>query len=176
MTEDENYFRKWFVDVLEPLRDKGDAGFVFAVVSLPLLERYLREKSDAGQASTLPQEFFDELGALFPDIAGKERDFWHCYRNGLLHQAAFSKAKIGKRIEVMSNAALSGYDIRPVYFDISSDTFYLNPMTFFDRVTTTILSDFATYMGSLSPAIGCREKSLQTRQSLMLRRPLAAYP
>ena len=64
MTEDENYFRKWFVDVLEPLRDKGDAGFVFAVVSFPLLERYLREKSDAGQASTLPQEFFDELGSI----------------------------------------------------------------------------------------------------------------
>jgi hypothetical protein len=60
---------------LEPLRDKGDAGFIFAVVSLPLLERYLREKSGAGQASTLPQEFFDELVALFPEIAGKERDF-----------------------------------------------------------------------------------------------------
>jgi hypothetical protein len=44
--------RHEFVDVLEPLRDKGDAGFIFAVVSLPLLERYLREKSGAAIGDT----------------------------------------------------------------------------------------------------------------------------
>ena len=127
MTEDENYFRKWFVDVLEPLRDKGDAGFVFAVVSFPLLERYLREKSDAGQASTLPQEFFDELGASISRSLEKRETSGIAIETVSCKQAAFSKAKIGKRIEMMSNAALSGYDIRPVYFDISSDTFYSEP-------------------------------------------------
>jgi hypothetical protein len=90
MTDHEENFRKWFVDALGPLRSKGDAGFIFAFVSLPLLERYLREKSGAGEAMTLPTQFFVELGKLFPEVAGREKSMWHCYRNGLLHQAAFS--------------------------------------------------------------------------------------
>jgi hypothetical protein len=50
------------------------------------------------------------------------------------------------------NAGLSGHDSRPVYYDTPSDSFYVNPLAFFDRVTGTILTDFATYLGSLSPA------------------------
>lgn len=153
MSDDEIYFRKWYVDALAPLRKNSDAGFIFAFVSLPLLERYLREKSGAGQALTLPPQFFTQLRALFPEVVGKENDFWHCYRNGLLHQAAFSKEKIRNGIcVVMPSAGLSGHDPRPVYHDAATNSFYLNPMVFFDRVTSTILADFATYLGSLSPA------------------------
>ena len=68
MTDDETYLRNWYINALAPLRHNGDAGFIFAFVSLPLLERYLREKSGAGEARILPQAFFDELRALFPEI------------------------------------------------------------------------------------------------------------
>jgi hypothetical protein len=152
VTDHEENFRKWFVDALDPLRSKGDAGFIFAFVSLPLLERYLRQKSGAGEAIRLPPQFFVELGKLFPEIAGREDRMWHCYRNSLLHQAAFSQQKRRQGIVVVLNAALSGHDQRPIYYDISGDCFYMNPEEFFDRVTNTILGDFATYLGSLSPA------------------------
>jgi hypothetical protein len=152
VTDHEKNFRKWFVDALDPLRRKGDAGFIFAFVSLPLLERYLRQKSGAGEAIRLPPQFFVELGKLFPEIAGREDRMWHCYRNGLLHQAAFSQQKRRQGMVVVLNAALSGHDKRPIYYDISGDCFYMNPEEFFDRVTNTILGDFAAYLGSLSPA------------------------
>ena len=89
MTDHEENFRKWFVDALDPLRRNGDAGFIFAFVSLPLLERYLREKSGAGEAITLPTQFFVELGKLFPEIAGREDRMWHCYRNGFCTKRHF---------------------------------------------------------------------------------------
>jgi hypothetical protein len=152
MTDHEKNFRKWFMTPLEPLRGNGDAGFIFAFVSLPLLERYLREKSGAGEAAILPPQFFLELRKLFPEIACRENNMWHCYRNGLLHQAAFSQEKRRQGIVVVLNAALSGHDNRPIYYDISGDCFYMNPEEFFDRVTKTILGDFTTYVGSLSPA------------------------
>lgn len=152
MTDHEENFRKWFVDALDPLRGKGDAGFIFAFVSLPLLERYLRQKSGAGEATSLPTQFFVELRSLFPEIAEREKSMWHCYRNGLLHQAAFSQQRRRKGIVVVLNAALSGHDKTPIYYDISNDCFYMNPEEFFDRVKNTILEDFTTYLGSLSPA------------------------
>ena len=123
MTDHEENFRKWFVDALDPLRGKGDAGFIFAFVSLPLLERYLREKSGAGEAISLRTQFFVELGKLFPEIAGREDRMWHCYRNGLLHQAAFSQVKRHQGMVVVLNAALSGHHKRAIYYDSLGDCF-----------------------------------------------------
>ena len=112
--------------------------------------------SGAGEAISFPTQFFVKLRSLFPEIAGRENSMWHCYRNGLLHQAAFSQAKRRQGIVVVLNAALSGHDKRPIYYDISGDCFYMNPEEFFDRVKNTILGDFTTYLGSLSPPIRCR--------------------
>jgi hypothetical protein len=74
---------------------------------------------------------------------------------------------------VVLNAALSGHDKRAIYYDSLGDCFYMNAEVFFDRVKNTIdpfasaetnpfdhshngvgriLEDFATYLGSLSPA------------------------
>lgn len=151
MSDDKDNFIKWYVNALAPLRSNGDAGFIFAIVTLPLLERYLREKSKTGQANSLPERFFVELGQLLPDIADKTNDFWQCYRNGLLHQATFSKGKLrGGVTLVMPSAGLSGGNLQPVYFDASTKSFYMNPVAFFDLVTSHILSDFGTYLGSLS--------------------------
>jgi len=153
MNTDESNFKAWFVDALQPLRLNGHAGFIFALVSFPLLERYLREKSGAGEAISLPVQFFNELASLFPAISGKQSAFWHSYRNGLLHQVSFSKSKISNGgVVVMPQAGLSGYNPRPVYYDATTDSFYMNPLVFFDTVTAKILSDFSTYRGVSSPA------------------------
>jgi hypothetical protein len=94
----------------------------------------------------LPPVFFSNFGVLFPAIAGQEQSFWDCYRNGLLHQVTFPRAKLKRGIWVtLPEAGISGYDQRPVYFIPSSNQFFLNPLVFFDLVTTRILVDFSSY-------------------------------
>lgn len=152
MSTSEYDFRKWFVDSLALLRGNGDAGFIFVLIAFPLLERYLRRKSGCPDGQPLTSAFKTNLGTLFKDIAGKETEFWDCYRNGLLHQVTFPRAKLNKKgIWVdLPEAGLSGYDPRPVYFLPATEQFYLNPTSFFDAVTSAILADFATYEGSNS--------------------------
>ena len=60
-------FKSWFVDVLEPLYRKREAGFVVLIVSLGLLERYLREKSGVHEAN-LDDRFYDELRKVLPAL------------------------------------------------------------------------------------------------------------
>jgi hypothetical protein len=144
-------FQKWFLDSLAPLRGNGDAGFIFALTAFPLLERYLRQKSGCPDGQNLTPGFFTNLRLMFPDIAGREHSFWDCYRNGLLHHATFPQAKLDKTTGIwvpLPEAGISGYDTRPVYFLAPTSQFYLNPLSFFDVVTNSILADFATYEGS----------------------------
>jgi hypothetical protein len=141
-------FKRWFIDSLSPLRANGHAGFVFVLIAFPLLERYLRGKSACPEGQPLTPAFLSNLGVLFPAIAGKEKSFWDCYRNGLLHQVTFPKAKLDRKTRIwvaLPEAGISGYDQRPVYFIPSSNRFFLNPLVFFDLVTSTILADFSAY-------------------------------
>jgi hypothetical protein len=154
MSNAETDFRRWFVDSLAPLRNNGDAGFIFVMVAFPLLERYLRNKSGTAEGESLGTDFFDLLGEVLPDIVNKRNDFWQCYRNGLLHQVAFPKAKPmwdkknKARIWVdLPPSGISGHDERPVYFHQQWGAFILNPIAFFDHVTKTILDNFAVYEG-----------------------------
>lgn len=147
-------FKKWFVESLSPLRANGDAGFVFALIAFPLLERYLRAKSECREGHNLTTTFYANLGRLFPGVSERENAFWDCYRNGLLHQVTFPKAKLNKTTEIWVNlpeAGISGYDPRPVYFLPATNQFFLNPIAFFDFVTGTILADFSNYESASSP-------------------------
>ncbi len=148
MTTSESQFRKWFVDSLAPLRTSGEAGFIFLLVAIPMLERYLRRKTQCPDGQDLTDVFFNELGKLFSEIVGRERDFWNCYRNGLLHHVTFAQEKWARRTSEwkgLPKDAISGHDPRPVYFDQSRSEFYVNPVAFFDVVTAAVLADFATY-------------------------------
>jgi len=150
MKNSEVEFRKWFVDSLDDLRTNGDAGFIFLLVAFPLLERFLRRRSQCPEGQNLNDSFFRNLSALFGEIAGREKDFWSCYRNGLLHHVTFPRAKLAKKgvWRTLPEAAISGHDSRPVYFLAASKQFYVNPTSFFDAVTSAILADFATYESS----------------------------
>jgi hypothetical protein len=148
MSDAEADFRKWFVESLDPLRANANAGFIFVFVAFPLLERYLRRKSGCPDGENLTPAFFKQLGLLFDGIVGNECEFWHCYRNGLLHQATFPQAKLDKRRGIwvtLPDAGISGHDPRPVYFVLEKAQIFLNPISFFDAVTSAILKDFGTY-------------------------------
>jgi len=148
MTNSESDFRKWFVDSLAPLRTTGDSGFIFLLVAIPILERYLRRKSECPEGQELTDAFFKELGKLFAEISGREMDFWSCYRNDLLHHVTFAQAKWVRRTSEwkgLPRAAISGHDSRAIYFDQAQNEFYCNPIVFFDFVIATVLADFTTY-------------------------------
>jgi hypothetical protein len=148
MTTAQSDFENWFVNSLKGLRDNGDAGFIFTLVSFPLLERYLRNKSGCPEGETLTNQFFTNLAHVLPEIAGVERQFWNCYRDGLLHQVTFPKAKLDKKTRIWVNlppAGISGHGSGPIYIEPNVGGFFLNPIKFFDHVTATILGDFSVY-------------------------------
>jgi hypothetical protein len=70
------------------------------IISLALLERYLRQKRGIGEVTSLPDEFFDEFCELFPKIPDipVARQFWRVCRHGLMHQAAFNVTTVGGQI------------------------------------------------------------------------------
>jgi hypothetical protein len=156
MTPAQSDFENWFVNSLKDLRDNGDAGFIFALVAFPILERYLRNKSGCPEGKPLTPEFFSNLVKSLPEISGKERDFWDCYRNGLLHQVTFPKAKlVDKKAGIwvsLPSAGISGHGSKPVYIEPKTGGFFLNPIKFFDHVTTAILSDFSVYEEANKPS------------------------
>jgi hypothetical protein len=147
MPSSKDDFEKWFITSMAPLRRDGNAGFIFALVAFPLLERYLRNKSSCPEGEPLKPQFFTALGEMFSEILGKQDAFWDCYRNGLLHQVTFPKAKLNKKgIWVnLPPAGLSGHDLRPIYFHQTFGAFFLNPLEFFTHVTKTIWNDFGTF-------------------------------
>ena len=154
MSEAETNFRKWFVDSLQTLKRDGDAGFVFAMITFPLLERYLRNAAGCTEGENLTNGFFTKLGEHFSGIpSGREREFWNCYRDGLLHQVTLPLAKRDKTKKKngiwvnLPPAALSGHDKRPIYFE-PTNGFFLNPLAFYGYVVDElILKHFDTYEG-----------------------------
>ena len=81
------YFRSWFVRLLESLYPQTDAGFAITMIAFPRLERYLRQKVQLTPKDSLSSAFYDELYGLFPELqsAVKVSEFWQIYRNGILH-------------------------------------------------------------------------------------------
>ena len=140
-------FKCWFSDVLVSLYPNVEAGFVITMIALPLLERYLREKSGVNEG-TLNGAFYNALRDVFPALPDKpmaER-FWQVYRHGLLHQAALSQRN--QRGVQMPSSWMSTRFPQPITID--DGEFWVNPAEFAKTIIKTIESDFATYEGRSS--------------------------
>jgi hypothetical protein len=90
-------FKTWYVQVLEGLYEKRDAGIAVLMISLPLLERYLRRKHKLGPEERMTDAAMVGLCTMFPALraADQARAFWDVYRNGFLHQATVKRSKKG---------------------------------------------------------------------------------
>ena len=147
MNENEMNFQKWFKQPLSNLYSNPNAGFIILMISLPLLERYLREKSKTFEAS-LKDEFFYELITIFPAL--KElpvaKKFWEVYRHGLLHQATLKVRDLSLSVGVYNSTdeIIHGYNN-------NGDNFCVSPNAFSNRIILTIENDFATFEGNNSP-------------------------
>ena len=138
-------FDRWFTDVLRALYTIRNSGFAPVMVSLPLLERYLRERSGVHEKASLDDRFHTELNRIFPELPdlNTARKFWKTFRHGLLHQVAFSaemQGGDGKRLGGLSNECDA--------IQVSPDGhFWVNPGKFSDRVVNVIQGDFSTFVG-----------------------------
>jgi hypothetical protein len=79
-------FKCWYADILERLYTNGEAGFVILMITLPLLERYLREKSGVNEGDLI-DPFYVQLRRVFPALPDNTaaRNFWQVYRNLIIN-------------------------------------------------------------------------------------------
>jgi hypothetical protein len=147
MTEnliDKLNFKLWYKRVLENLYDDPDAGFPILMMTFPLLERYLREKSENYENNSLNDKYHEELLKVFPELmtVGNSKTFWKIYRHGILHQATLSK-----KDKTISGCLTSRYN--SINID-SKGVIYINPADFSKKVIMAIESDFNTFIAASS--------------------------
>lgn len=89
-------FKEWYVQTLETLYPHRWVGFPIVIISLALLERYIRRRSKTHEKDNLGDNAMGVISEVFPVLKGEERNFWHIYRNGLLHQVTFMGGQISQ--------------------------------------------------------------------------------
>jgi hypothetical protein len=143
-------FDFWFVEVLETLYPCREAGFVVLMATLPLLERYLRQRTGlVSENDKLTCKFYDELYKVLPELNTRDRakDFWNIYRNGLLHQVTFSQ---NNKSKIRGSVSHDPKEI--ISFDPQTSNFRLHPVLFSKQVLKQIVSDFSMFEGASSAA------------------------
>jgi len=131
MTSRDN-FRAWFAAQIEKLAPDRNAGFVIAMISFPLLERYLRQQTQAVPKSPT---FAAGLLKVLPELGTTKaaEPFWRIYRHGLLHNVTMSQESHG----LTHDTAIVAIE--------DNGKVWLNPVLFAQRVLTIIEADFETF-------------------------------
>ncbi len=68
MKDNHNNFVRWFEEPLSNLYKNPHAGFAIVILSLPILERYLREKSGVCEKPNLDARFHQEFLNMSPPL------------------------------------------------------------------------------------------------------------
>ena len=151
MSDDLKHFHAWYLKTLKSLYPVRDAGIPVLMVSMPLLERYLRQKNGRTPEQPLDDACMGTLRGIFPvlpDIASAWR-FWQVYRNGFLHQVTLSlRTRAGT---ALPSSELT-HDIAEPIQVRRDGSFVLHPVLFSKLATATIEADFATFVGAGTPA------------------------
>ncbi len=143
-------FKSWYVQVLEDLYKKRDAGIAVLMVSLPLLERYLRRKHNLAPEDSMAEAAMGGLCTMFPALgsATQARAFWNVYRNGFLHQATVSRSTKGGAS--LPDGWLTHDIAEPIRVE-PDGSFTVNPVLFSKKVISTISGDFASFEANAPP-------------------------
>jgi hypothetical protein len=138
MTHRDN-FRSWFADHIRLLSGKESAGFLITIATFPLLERYVKQLTNAEPKSP---KFLPGLRKVLPDLDSDDaaRTFWTTYRHGLLHNVTMSRETHG-----LTHDSLKAVEVH------ASGKVWLHPVLFSERVLSVIENDFATFEGGPKP-------------------------
>ncbi len=150
MSSNRTNFNAWYVQVLEGLYEKRNAGIAVFMISLPLLERYLRRKHNVASSKKLPQAAMTGLCAIFPELqtSAKARTFWKVFRDGFLHEATVQKNQ--RRGAALPGGQLT-HDMRERIRLEADGGFIVNPVLFSRAVIDTIIGDFAIFEAPTPP-------------------------
>jgi hypothetical protein len=137
-------FKRWYADILEKMYPDRDAGFAIMLITIPILERYIRCKLDLPRGGSIGDEGINAIGQIFPEPGSSEviESVWDATRNGLLHQLTFfsetrSKAQLPVvRLTHDTLVAIRCEDDRSIS---------INPEHFSKRVISQVLGDFNTF-------------------------------
>ena len=137
-------FKCWYSDILADLYINPHGGFVILMITIPLLERYLREKSGVHE-ERLTDAFYAQLRRVFPALPDNTTasNFWQVYRNGLLHQVTLSQRN-WKKLRMPDGWVSRQSQVLEI--DSSGD-FSVHPVEFAKTVIKTIEDDFPTFEG-----------------------------
>lgn len=151
INEDLANFRAWFGDVLAVLYPNRSAGIAVLMLSLPLAERYLRQKNTLTPKADLTDACMSSLISIVPalrDVA-TARQFWKIYRHGFLHQATLSAvARSGESPLVgwLTHDTAEPFVIRP------DGSFQVHPVLLSEAIIGAIEADFAVFAGTAAGA------------------------
>jgi hypothetical protein len=148
----------WYAEVLEYLyrypSPSRNAGIATLMISLPLLERYLRQKNGLRPEQPIDGRCMATLRSVFrvfPDDA-TAWNFWRVYRNGFLHQVTLS-LKSGGGSPLPAGSLTHDVTV-PVTVE-ADGSFVLQPELFSRQVVQTIEADFNTFadVGTSAPSL-----------------------
>jgi hypothetical protein len=139
-------FKVWYVDVLTTLYPNRNAGIAVFMLSLPLAERYLRQKNKIGPDANLDDAFMRSLCSIFPVLrdAPTAKQFWAVYRHGFLHQATLSTCT--RKSEALP-VGWHTHDITDAIQVRSDGSFCVHPVLFSETIVRRIENDFAVFAG-----------------------------
>jgi hypothetical protein len=132
-------FNEWLKKPLKMLYE-ANAGYPILMITLPLLERFLRAKSKSLDSQQFNNEAHEEMAKIFPALkdSSGSRAFWPAYRNGLLHQA-FPNVKT-KADPYLTFGLEMAIKYRP-----KEKIIVVNPIIFSKKVIEVIESNFSFF-------------------------------
>lgn len=138
-------FEIWFEHPIQAMNADPNGAFAVMMLTLPLAERYFREKAGIGDA-VLNSAFHIEFAQAFNITEQISKDFWQVYRNGLMHQATLSKVNrngitMPRGCMTLKTAATP----QSINFDSGTNEFAVLPKEFSEEVINIIRRDFPTF-------------------------------
>lgn len=150
MSTDLNNFKEWYVGTLAQMYPRRESGIAVFMITLPLLERYLRQKNRLTPSDNLTDACMIDLCSLFVALENVQVawQFWNVFRNGFLHQATLSlKTKKGNDLPV---GWLSHDKPHPVSVE-SDGSIWVHPVLFSKHVIQAIEKNFEVFSGTGTP-------------------------
>lgn len=145
-------FRSWYVTPLKALYRRRNSGIAALMISMPLLERFLRQKSGLAGGQNLTPAFHERFRGAFPALqnAAKAKQCWIVFRHGFLHQVSLNMVSLDGA--ALPTSGKLTHDINQSIQILEDGTFVLNPVEFSKRVIEIIEEDFAAFAGAGSAA------------------------
>lgn len=138
-------FEKWFEQPIQAMNADQHGGFAVLMLTLPLAERYFRSKTGVGDGN-LNASFHIAFANSFGLTQSQSEEFWQVYRNGLLHQATFSRQN--RKGTIMPAGWIMGNDgtfAGIINYDSARKEFVLDPKEFSHEIIKIIRGDFSAF-------------------------------